>query len=89
MSFYTSIILGGAERFLTDFHQAVEMMNVDVYEHPVQTCQDLFIDRDKRFGKGNVVLHGKYGLVVNLTLDPVHQVRYVLKLKRQVQLKVK
>ena len=30
--------LRGAERFLADFHQAVEMMNVDVYKHPVQTC---------------------------------------------------
>ena len=54
-------------------------MNVYVDEHPVEPCENLFVDRSECFGKGNIILHRKNGLIIDLTLYPIHQMGYVLK----------
>ena len=66
-------------RELTDLHQPVKVMNVYVDEHPVEPCENLFVDRSECFGKGNIILHRKNGLIIDLTLYPIHQMGYVLK----------
>lgn len=62
----------------TDLHQPVKVMNVYVDEHPVEPCENLFVDRSECFGKGNIILHRKNGLIIDLTLYPIHQMGYVL-----------
>ena len=42
------------------------MMNVDVYENPVEAGQDLLADRLERSRKGNVGRHRKDRFVVDL-----------------------
>jgi len=61
-----------------DFAQSVEVMHVNVDEDAIQASQNLFANRAEILGKRHVVLHRKYRLVVNLSLDPIHQIRHVL-----------
>jgi len=56
-----------------DAHDPVEMMDVDVYEHSVQSGQDLLALWLESFGERNVRGDRKQHLVIDLRLDPVHQ----------------
>lgn len=57
---------------------ALEMMNVNVHEHPVQSREYLAAMRGEILGKRQVRSARKQSLVVYLHLDPVHQVAGVL-----------
>ena len=52
---------------LTYGHDSVEVVDVDVDEHPVQPRQDLLALRLEGLGEGNVGGHREKSFVVNLS----------------------
>jgi hypothetical protein len=58
--------------------QAIKVMNVHMNKDSKQPGEDLFTDGNEILGKRNIRLCGKDFLRIDLSLDPVHQVRDIL-----------
>ena len=65
-------------RLKTQMHHDRVMMTVDVRIDTVETLEQLSYGAGKVFGKGNADAGGKGGFVVDVGLDPGHEVLDVL-----------
>ena len=58
---------------LTNTHDPVKMMNINMNKHPVQPGQDLFTLWLEGFRKGYVCGDWKQVFIIDLPLNPVHE----------------
>lgn len=56
----------------------VEVMDVDMNEHPEKSTEYLLADLEKVLWKGNTYTCRKYILIVDLHFDPVHEKIHIL-----------